>query len=117
MIHFRKTIAAGLAALTLGAAVATTATPASAFDRHNAGSAQWGGGHRWAGGGAWAGREGWRHRGWGGPGPYVAGAIGGLALGAIAAGAANSYDCVANREVYDEWGNFAGYQTVRVPCY
>ena len=40
-----------------------------------------------------------------------------LALGAVAAGAYNNYGCVANQPVYDDWGQFVGYQRVRVPCY
>ena len=107
MTTIRKTITAGLAALTLGAAVAATATPADAFGRHG-----WGGRGGYAYGGGWGHR-----RGWGGPGPWVAGAIGGLALGAVAAGAYNNYGCVANQPVYDDWGQFVGYQRVRVACY
>lgn len=71
----------------------------------------------------------WRgHRGGGFP---VGGIIGGLALGALAAGAANSYyapgprygayggygGCAIERQpAYDRWGRFAGYRRVRV-CY
>ncbi len=109
MTRFRKTFTAALAALTLGATVAATATPADAFGRHGG----WRGGHGYYGGGY---GYGWRHRGWGGPGPWVAGAIGGLALGAVAAGAYN-YGCVANQPVYDDWGRFLGYRRVRVACY
>ncbi|MCB1533772.1 MAG: hypothetical protein KDJ44_03375 [Rhodoblastus sp.] len=106
MTRFRKTLTAGLAALTLGGALATSITPADAFGRRG-----------WGGGG-YGYRGGWgHHRGWGGPGPWAAGAIGGLALGALAAGAYNNYGCVANQAVYDSWGNFIGYQRVRVPCY
>ena len=109
MTRIRKTITAGLAALTLGATVAATATPADAFGRHG-----WGGRGGYAYGGSWGGHR----RGWGGgPGPWVAGAIGGLALGAVAAGAYNNYGCVANQPVYDDWGQFVGYQRVRVACY
>ena len=100
MTPIRKILTGGLAALTLGMTVAATATPADA---------QWRGG--WGGG--WGGY----HRGWGGPGPWAAGAIGGLALGAIAAGAYNGYGCVANQPVYDNWGNFVGYRRVRTGCY
>ena len=82
--------------------MAASATPAAAWGR-------WGGGY------------GWHRGGWRGPGPWVAGAIGGLALGAMAAGAANNYGygygCVANQPVYDNWGNFVGYRRVRVACY
>ena len=110
MTRIRKIFTAGLAALTLGASIAATATPADA---------QWRGAG-WRGGGF--ARGGWgHHRGWGGPGPWVAGAIGGLALGAVAAGAYNGYGygggyCVANQPVYDDWGQFLGYQRVSVPC-
>jgi hypothetical protein len=105
MTRIRKFLTVGVAALTLGA-TALSATPASAQWRHHGG---WGGG-------------GW-HRGGGWGAPAAAGVIGGLALGAIAAGAANGgyygggYGCVANQPVYDDWGNFVGYQRVRVACY
>ncbi|MFO1167502.1 MAG: hypothetical protein U1E19_05190 [Rhodoblastus sp.] len=112
MTTIRKTITAGLAALTLGGAVAATATPADAFGRHG-----WGGRGGYAYGGGWGGGRHWGHRGGWGAGPWVAGAIGGLALGAVAAGAYNNYGCVANQPVYDDWGQFVGYQRVRVPCY
>lgn len=74
---------------------------------------------------------GWRRHGgyggWRGPGPVVGGVIGGLALGAIAAGAANSYGygypayqtygtCIARSPIYDAWGRFMGYRRVRVAC-
>ena len=109
MTRIRKTITAGLAALTLGATIVATTTPADAFGRHG-----WGGRGGYAYGGGWGGHR----RGWGGgPGPWVAGAIGGLALGAVAAGAYNNYGCVANQPVYDDWGQFVGYQRVRVACY
>ena len=110
MTRTRKIITAGMAALTLGAVVAATATPADAFGRQG-----------WGGRGGYAYGGGWGHRGWGGgAGPWVAGAIGGLALGAVAAGAYNGYGggyCVANQPVYDDWGQFIGYQRVSVPCY
>ena len=68
----------------------------------------------------------WRHRG----APLAAGVFGGLALGALAAGAANSYyaprpynyapaygECHRERQpVYDRFGGFMGYRIVRV-CY
>ena len=59
----------------------------------------------------------------------AAGVIGGLAAGAIIAGAARPYSygpayaygpgpgpypCVRRRAVYDAYGNFAGYRPVRV---
>lgn len=72
MAPFKKTIAAGLTAVTLAASVvALSSTAASA--------------QRWHGGWGW-GRGGW---GWG-PG-VAAGVIGGLAAGALAAGAAGAY--------------------------
>jgi hypothetical protein len=56
----------------------------------------------------------------------AAGVIGGLALGAVAASAANPYygygpyyygGCYPQRQpAYDAYGHFLGYQTVRV-CY
>jgi hypothetical protein len=102
MTRIRKLVTGGLAALTLGMTIAATATPADAQWRHGWGGGGWGGG------------------GWGGP--AAAGVIGGLALGAVAAGAAGGYgyggySCVANQPVYDPYGNFVGYQRVRVACY
>ncbi|MBV8567372.1 MAG: hypothetical protein JO366_19820 [Methylobacteriaceae bacterium] len=50
-------------------------------------------------------------------GAFVGGLIGGLALGAIAAGAAASEegDCYVTRQrVYDDYGNFMGYRPVQV---
>jgi hypothetical protein len=118
MTRIRKAIAGGLAALTLGVTVAATATPADAQWRRGGWGGGWGGYHRGWGGGGWGG-------GWGGP--LAAGAIGGLALGAIAAGAGAGgwgggwggygYSCIANQPVYDSWGNFIGYQRVRTVCY
>ncbi|MFV0279189.1 MAG: hypothetical protein ACK5JM_00345 [Rhodoblastus sp.] len=110
MTRFRKIFTAGLAALTLGVTMAATITPADAWGRH---------GYRpgYGYGGGW-GYRGYRgYRGGYGAGPWIAGAIGGLALGAMAAGAYNNYGCIANQPVYDAWGNFLGYQRVRVACY
>jgi hypothetical protein len=73
------------------------------------------------------------YRGYRGPNPgaVAAGVVGGLALGAIAAGAAGAYggpgygygygaygapSCIANQPIYDGWGNFRGYRRVYVPC-
>ncbi len=74
---------------------------------------------------------GWRgHRG---GAPVAAGIIGGLALGALAAGSANAYyaprayyapapayaygGCRIERQpAYNRWGHFAGWRRVRV-CY
>jgi hypothetical protein len=101
MTPTRKIVTAGLAALTLGLTIAATATPADAWGRRYGG-------------------YGYRR----GPGPWVAGAVGGLALGALAAGAYNGYgfgygggSCVARQPVHDAWGNFVGYRRVYVPCY
>lgn len=95
----RKALIGALAALTLGASVAATTTPAAA-------------------------------RGWGVP--IAAGIIGGLALGAIAAGAhAHDYAPAPayyyppepayapachreNRPVYGAWNEFLGWRPVRV---
>ena len=101
----KKTVTAGLAALTLTAGIASASAPAAA----------------------------WYRGGWGGP--VAAGVIGGLAAGAIIGSAARpsygygpayaygpgyypapAYDpCYRGRRpVYDSWGNFAGYRFVRV---
>ncbi len=91
-VSWKKVTVGALAALTLGLSLATPA------------SAQY-----------------YRGGGWG-PGPAVAaGVIGGMALGAAAAGAANGpyYGpgpaCwVERRPVYDEYGNFIGRRRMRV---
>ncbi|MDB5569632.1 MAG: hypothetical protein JWN93_815 [Hyphomicrobiales bacterium] len=102
----RKTATAAVTALALGGMIAATTTEASAgWRRHH-------------------------HRGWGAP--VAAGVVGALALGAFAAAAAPrgqyyapqgyypaaGYDpvqCyVENQPAYDAWGQFAGYQRVRV---
>ena len=62
---FRKILTGTVAAAGIGAMIAATSTPAAAW--------------------------GYGHRGWGGPGPVIAGAIGGFALGALAAGAGRPY--------------------------
>jgi hypothetical protein len=107
----RKAAIGASAALTLGASIATTATPAMA---------QGWPGHGWHGGGWHGGWHGWHDGGWGGP--VAAGVLGGLALGAIA-GSAYAYGPAYygrcywhNQPAYDGWGNFAGYQPVQV-CY
>ena len=90
MINLRKTAAAALAVATLGAGIAATSTPAA----------------------AWGYRPYW--------GYGAAGFAGGLALGAIAAGAAApTYygygGCYMTRQpVTDYYGNFRGYRRVRV---
>lgn len=93
MSAVKKTIAAGLAALTLGTATIASSSPAEAW---------------------------WRY-GWGAP--VAAGVLGGLAAGAIIGGAVRPYGygygpgpnpCIRRRPVYDGYGNFAGYRPVRV---
>ncbi len=93
MTAVKKTVAAGLAALTLGTATIATSSPAEAW---------------------------WRY-GWGAP--VAAGVLGGLAAGAIIGSAVRPYGygpygygapCVRRRPVYDAYGNFAGYRPVRV---
>ena len=70
----KKTLAAGLAAVTLGGAVIASATPASA---------QWGWGPRYG--------YGYGYRPYYGGGAVAAGLVGGLALGALAARPAYAY--------------------------
>jgi hypothetical protein len=99
---FRKSLMVGIAALTMGGAVATTSTPAQAQFYHRQAPAYYGGGY-YPGGYGYYGRPvgyGYYGRGYGYHRPYVyhrrrnnggavaAGVIGGLALGAIAAQAA-----------------------------
>jgi hypothetical protein len=85
-ISVKKTVAASLAALTLGLAVVST--PASA--------------HTWHGG--------WGHHGFWGPGLVF-----GLAAGAIATSAYGyNYDCVRYRPVYDAYGNYVGREPVNI---
>lgn len=88
MINFRKTLVAALAVATLAGAVAATSTEASAYGFH--------------------------HWGWG----FGAAAIAAPGL-AIAASQPHYYDdgygCYfARQAVADEYGNFIGYQRVRV---
>jgi len=110
MCKLRKIVAGTLVAATFAGGMA--ATPASAQWWG------WGWGSGWGGGGSWVG-------------PAIAGAaIGGVLLGAIAA-SESQYDygygypaypyrrgrlCVVNSPVYDDWGNFLGYQRVRARC-
>ena len=104
MTLVKKSLTAGLAAVTLAGSLAASSAPAAA----------------------------WGHRGWGGP--FAAGVIGGLATGAIIGSVARPaygygygypaygygpepvYDpCyVTRRPVYDGYGDFAGYRRVRV---
>ena len=96
-IIMKKTITAALGALTLGATIMATATPADA---------------------QWRGRGG----GWGWRGPAL---VGGLALGGLAAGAMaqpyyaepypyNGGCYLARQPVVDRWGNIIRYRRVRV---
>lgn len=106
----RKSMMGAIAALSLGATLAATATPAAADWRGRGGYHQ-----GWGGGG---------HRGWGAP--VAAGVIGALALGAIAANSGRRYaepayaagydeDCYRqDRPTYDRWGRFVGYRAVNV---
>jgi hypothetical protein len=108
----KRTVAGALAALTLGLTFA--ATPASAQGWY---------GHRYG--------YGYHRGGWGGP--LAAGVIGGLAVGALAGGAANSYyyppaypaypgygpvyggGCYIQRQpMFGPYGEFLGYHRVRV---
>lgn len=97
MSAIKNTLAAGLAALTLGTATISTSTPAAA----------------------------WWRGGYGFGAPVAAGVIGGLAAGAILGSAIRPYGygpayaygpapCVRRRPVYDAYGNFAGYRPVRI---
>ncbi len=91
MTKFRKTLTAGLAAVTLATGVAATSTPAAAWGYH----------HYW---------------GWG-----AGAAIAGLALGAAAAAATPYYygypACyLTSQPVVDYYGNIIRYRHVRV-CY
>lgn len=125
----KKFAGGALAALMLGVALTATATPSEAqgYGYHRGGYGRgWHGGYR---GGYWRGGRG---NNWGAP--VAAGVIGGLALGALAAGAAGAYGngygyapsygyapayggCyLQNRPAYDGWGNIIGYQPVQV-CY
>jgi hypothetical protein len=88
--NLKKTIAASLAALTLGLAVVGSTTPASA--------------HYFPHGGYYHGGHGY----WG---PGLALGVFGLAAGAIVA---SQYDCVRYRPIYDAYGNFIGRQPVNV---
>ena len=121
MTGFRRIVPLKVAAAALVVAISSS-PPALA---------QWG----WGGyGGGWGG-----YGGYGGGygynnGAAMAGAaIGGMALGAVVGSAIaqqnqNNYGygyaqpvrrarlCPANQPVYDEWGEFVGYQRVRVPC-
>ena len=85
----KKFVASTLAALTVAGTLLAAAAPAEA---------------------------GWRHRrGWHG-GAVAAGVVGALALGAIAASAAQPvYACsIERRPVYNRWGDVVGWRRVRV---
>jgi hypothetical protein len=88
----KKTLAASLAAVTLGLAVVGSATPASA--------------HYWPHGGYGY------HHGHGFWGPGVALGVFGLAAGAVAV---SQYDdCVRYRPAYDSYGNYVGREAVNI---
>ena len=155
MFAARKILIAGLAAATFSSLMMST-TPAAAWGRGWGGGwgrPGWGGGWGrpgwgrpgWGGGwgGGW-GRPGWGYGGWGGGyggwgggyggWGYGGAALTGLAIGAVAASAAqNQYGyaqpyygyarpyrrarlCVANQALYDDWGDFLGYRRVRIAC-
>jgi len=114
-----KAIVAGVAALSLGAALVASTEPAAAQWRHGGGGwhgGGWGGG--WHGGGVWHPGY-WRGGSWYGGwwGPAVAA---GLAAGAIATypywgGYGYGYGgCWQVRPVYDGYGNFLGNRPVNV---
>ena len=106
MSTLKKSIATGLIAVSLASGAVATSSPAAA----------------------------WYRGGWGGP--LAAGAIGGLALGAIVGSTSHPYGyggygyapygygygptpvyspCYRGRTpVYDAYGNFAGYRPVRI---
>jgi MFS family permease len=94
MTSLKKTLSVSMAAAMLAAAVLATATPAEA--------------QRWRG----------HHRGYGGGGALAAGVIGGLALGALAAGAARAEpvdECWEERRpVYNRAGQVVGSRIVPV---
>jgi hypothetical protein len=99
----KKTILGGLAALTIGVGVAATSTTADA-------QVFYGPGYRYGYyGGYWPG---YRYRPYNG-GAVAAGLVGGLALGALAATAAQPYYAapaygrcwIERRRVADAWGN------------
>ena len=122
MTRISKAIVAGVAALSLSAAVVATATPAAAQWRGPAGGwhghpGGWHGGYGWHGGhGGYAWHQGyWRggrwYNGWWGPAVAA-----GLATGAIIATAPawSGGNCWQYRPVYDGYGNWLGNRNVNV---
>jgi hypothetical protein len=109
-INWTKSALGAMAAMTLALAVAT---PASAQYYRGYGGG-WHGGY----GGGWHG--GYGGGGWGAGPAVAAGVLGGLALGAVAAGAARGPyygggECwIERRPVYDEYGDFLGRRRMRV---
>jgi hypothetical protein len=97
MSVLKKTLIAGLAALTLTAGVVTASAPAAAW-----------------------------YRGYGWGAPVAAGVIGGLAAGAIIGSASRPYGYYGypaydeggcyfvRRRTFDAYGNFIGYHRTRV---
>ena len=83
----RKIVSASVGALAIGVTLIASASPAAAwYPRH--------------------------HGGWGGLGPAL---VGGLALGALAAGAYAASDCdLERRAVTNRRGDVVGYRRVRV---
>jgi hypothetical protein len=133
-----KAIVAGVAALSLAAAVVATTEPASAQQFHgfHGGGGWHGGGGGWHGGG-WGGRgwhgggwggRGWHGGGWGGGGWWGPAVVAGLAAGAIATSAYPYYGysdygysdygysdpCWQVRPVYSVGGVYLGNRTVNV---
>ena len=107
-----KALIAGLATLSLSAAVLAPVDSTQAAPR-------------WHGGGHWHRGGGWRGGGWhGGGGWWGPAVVGGLAAGALAAPYVYGYgsspyygyvgSCYAYQPTYDGYGNYIGQQLVNV---
>lgn len=118
MTRFKKIITGAGVGLTMSAALA--ATPAAAggmYHWHDDGWHWHGGGGGWNCGSTWGGCNHGTNEG-----AVIGAGVAGLALGAIAVGAAEqaqqqrAYDAgeICQRPVYDRMGDVRGYQ--RVPC-